>query len=150
MAIKYTKCPIIYTNILHCKPLRKCTPIPIFGQKINHVATLPPSIRYTGNLEAIGLMASYCHIYNATRVTWLVEFSPFGRKFSLASFFVVTKVALCNYWASFFHGTGYVFILTKKWLGYILSYFFTNSSGYSDMLRPNSKFFPSSDWTEKY
>jgi hypothetical protein len=33
-------------------------------------------------------------------------------------------------WASFFHGTSYVFILTKNVLGYILGDFFTNSSGH--------------------
>jgi hypothetical protein len=35
-----------------------------------------------------------------------------------------------HFWATFFHGTSHVSILTKKMLGYILGDFFTNSSGH--------------------
>jgi hypothetical protein len=44
---KIDKLSIKYTNILHCKTSPKCTKIPIFGQKINHLATLGPR-RHTG------------------------------------------------------------------------------------------------------
>jgi hypothetical protein len=39
-----------------------------------------------------------------------------------------------NVWATFFHGTRCVLILSKKWFGNILGDFFTNSSGTDVMI----------------
>jgi hypothetical protein len=50
------------------------------------------------------------------RVTRLGEFSPIGRLFTLGCVRKITEVAQI-YGLHFFHGTIYVLILTKKWLG---------------------------------
>jgi hypothetical protein len=52
--------------------------------------------------------------------------------FTLGSGLKITKVALP------FHGTNYVLSLAKKWLGYVLGDFFTNSPGHP-ALAPNAE-----------
>jgi E3 ubiquitin-protein ligase DOA10 len=61
-------------------------------------------------------------------VTRLGEYLPIERLFPLDSFLIIT--AMVQIFGYFFHVSGYVFILAKSRLGYILSDFFTNSSGH--------------------
>jgi hypothetical protein len=49
----------------------------------------------------------------------------------LGSGFKIAELALIL--GLFFHSTGYVLILTKKWLGFILGDFFANLSGHPGM-----------------
>jgi hypothetical protein len=64
-----------------------------------------------------------------SRVTRLSEFSPHGRLFTFGSVLKITEVGQI-FWATYFHATSYVLIMTKIWLGDILGDFFTNSSGH--------------------
>jgi hypothetical protein len=45
-------------------------------------------------------------------------------------FFQIKEIAYIDYWATYFHGKSYVFVLAKNGLGYILGDFFTNASGH--------------------
>jgi hypothetical protein len=61
----------------------------------------------------------------------LGEFSPIGRLFTFGSFVKITEVCSPNFWATFFHGEGYAFVLTKNRVGYFLGNYYAKSSGHS-------------------
>jgi hypothetical protein len=62
-------------------------------------------------------------------VTGLGEFSPFGRSFTLGSFFVNYKSGQ-NFGAAFYRRKRYAIILAKNGLGCILGDFLSNALGH--------------------
>jgi hypothetical protein len=67
--------------------------------------------------------------FHSTRVTRLGDFSPIGRLFTFCILLKITGTA--QFLSTFFHGKSDALILTKYRFGYILSDFFTYSSGHS-------------------